>query len=469
MGKTEERLTVEEILRMREEYMITLAGGVTPFVWKKGDGAILEMWDGKKFIDGAVPHFGIGVVGHGNKAVIEAVKRQADQIMQSGLENTTLILVELAKRLAEVNPYGLKKSIFFNSGAEAIENAVKIAKRHTKRHEIIALDTAFHGRTALCMTLSAGTTAYQHGYAIDKLNKVWDLSPYIQGIHHILGPTCNSWQYWPNHCGFGLKYPDCNLACARELECTIRYRSCQDNVAAVIITGGASFSNWYPPEYMSIVKKICKENGVLLIIDETHQMYGSGKLFALDNWNPTVDPDIMVLSDGLGSGLPLSVVMASEEVANSVEDGDIHSSHGGCAVACAGALAALNFAIDNKLPERALELEKKFRKKYKELSEEAKIVTGVVHGRGVRAKAELVRDRKTREPLIAVSAQLGKQSDKDIAVIISKKLHERGVIGEIGHARPPLVITDEQYDTLLEAHAEVVKEVDKLVRSGKLF
>src|SRR5436305_5801079 len=269
----------------------------TPIYVAKAEDAWLEDVDGNRYLDFAG---GIGClnVGHRRGEVVDALKQQLDRFLHTCVQVTPYeSYVRLAERMNEVTPGKFpKKTIFVNSGAEAVENAVKIARAYTRRPAVIAFEDAFHGRTMMALALTSKTHPYKSGFA-----------PFPSEVYRIPYAYCY-------RCSYSLAYPSCNLHCARHLEDTFKRLVASEDVAAVIaepVLGEGGFVA-PPPEFFPIIMDICRRHGVLFIADEVQSGFGrTGKMFASEHYG--IEPDMIVTAISIGGGLPLAAVTGRAE------------------------------------------------------------------------------------------------------------------------------------------------------------
>jgi 4-aminobutyrate aminotransferase/(S)-3-amino-2-methylpropionate transaminase len=295
--------TAEEIVKSNERLMMRSFPSRTPIVVVEGKGAILKDVEGKEYID-CFSGIAVTNVGHCHPRVVAAAKEQLEKLWHCSGLYYTLPMTRLAEKLVTIMPGGLNKFFFANSGAEAVEGAVKLAKKYALKKGrcgfwMIALECSFHGRTALTLSLT-GQNKYKK-YMGNFANN--------PGVAHAMAPYCY-------RCP--LKYPECDLYCATSLEDLIERRTTGD-VAAFIVEpiigeGGIIVP---PDEYPVEVAKVCKDHGAILIADEVQTGFGrTGKMFAVEYWK--VAPDIITMAKGLGAGLPIGAFAAAEEVGECV-------------------------------------------------------------------------------------------------------------------------------------------------------
>src|SRR3989454_9233555 len=321
----------------------------TPVYVAKAEGAMFEDVDGNRYIDLAG---GIGClnVGHRRDVVINAIRRQLDRFLHTCIQVTPYeSYVRLAERLNELTPGKFpKKTLFVNSGAEAVENAVKIARAHTGRSGIIAFEDAFHGRTMMTLALTSKTHPYKAGFA-----------PFPGNVYRIPYAYCY-------RCSYSLTYPACELYCARHLEDTFKRVVASEDVAAVIaepVLGEGGFV--VPPkDYFRTLIEICHKHNVLFIADEIQSGFGrTGTLFASEYFG--IEPDIIVTAKSLGGGLPIAAITGRAEIMDAPQPGGLGGTFGGNPLSCAAALAVLDaFENENEsLSARANELGIQFQRR----------------------------------------------------------------------------------------------------------
>lgn len=376
------RPTQEEQLRnLRATHVPQGPFNVTPFFAQKARGAIIHDVEGRELIDFAG---GIGVmnVGHSHPKVVAAIKDQAEKFTHTCFHIVMYEpYIKLAQKLCDLMPGAFEKmAMFANSGAEAVENAIKIARHHTRRKGVIALENGFHGRTFMAMTLTSKVKPYKFGFG-----------PLMSDVYRIPSAYCY-------RCSFGLKYPACNAACADHLEDFFISHAAAEETAALIaepISGEGGFIT-PPPEYFKKISKICQANGIVFIADEIQSGIGrTGTMLAMEHWE--VMPDLTTLAKSLAAGMPLSAVVGKKEMMNSAQVGGLGGTYGGNPVCCAAALAVLDlFEAENLLP-KAVALGKTLQERFNGWHKQYELI-GEVRGIGPMLALELVKDRETREP-----------------------------------------------------------------------
>ena len=412
---------------------------VTPIFAAKAEGAWIEDVDGNRYLDFAG---GIGCLNSGHRAprVETAVRAQLDKFLHTCFGVTPyesyLALAEKLNALAPIS--GAKKTFFINTGAEAVENAIKIARAYTKRPAVICFEDAFHGRTLLTMSLTSKTNPYKVGFG-----------PFAPEIYRI--PYANCY-----HCSYGLTYPSCNISCARHLEDTFKRVVAADQVAAIIaepVLGEGGFV--VPPrEFFPIIREICDQHGILFIADEVQSGIGrTGKMFAIEHYG--VQPDLVITAKSLGGGLPLAAVTGRAEIMDAPGPGGLGGTFAGNPLSCAAALAVLDLFEKESLLARANQLGDRFQKRAREWQERWPLI-GDVRGMGGMQAIELVKSRDNREPA------------KDETKEVTEFCYEHGLItisagsyGNVIRVLVPLVITDDQMDEGLAVLEAALAHVDE--------
>jgi 4-aminobutyrate aminotransferase/(S)-3-amino-2-methylpropionate transaminase len=412
-----------QLLEMREKHVPPGPFNTTPLFVKRAKDAVIEDVEGKEYIDFAG---GIGVenLGHCAEQVVAAIKDQAETFIHTCFH---VVMYEpyiaLAKRLNEITPGSFpKKTLLVNSGAEAVENSVKIARYATKRQAVIAFDNAFHGRTYMAMSLTSKIKPYK-----------WGFGPFCPEVYRMPFAYCY-------RCPFGKTYPECGIYCAEYLEEFFVNYVAADSVAAVIaepVQGEGGFIA-PPPEYFKKVKAICEKYGILLIIDEVQSGMGrTGTLYAIEQSG--VVPDLILSAKSLAAGLPLAAVTGRAELMDQVHVGGLGGTYGGNPVACRAALAVLEM-LDEKMLQQARDLGEKVRSRLSKLQERFDII-GDVRGLGPMMGMELVRNRQTKEPATEEAKELVKRCYENGLIILNC-----GAYSNVIRTLMPLVITNDQIE-----------------------
>ena len=384
------------------------------------------MWDvdGREYVDFSA---GIGVlnVGHCHPKVVAAVREQAAILMHTcftvGMYEP---YIRLAQRLSRIAPGTSAKKVFFaNSGAEAIENAVKIARAATGRTGVVAFAGGFHGRTALAMSLTGKERPYKTQFP--------DLTA---GVYRAPYPN----PYRPPR---GVRPEDVCLYALGALEEMLVTQTSAEKIAAVLVEPVLGESGFVVPPrgFLSAVRAFCDKRGILLIADEIQTGFGrTGRMFACEH--EAVEPDLLVLAKALGDGLPISAVVGRADVMDAVEPGGIGGTYGGNPVACAGALAVLDVFESEPLLERSNAIGARLMSGLKELQKRTPLL-GDVRGIGAMVAIELVRDRETREPADR-ETERAHAACFDGGLLLAKA----GLYGNVIRLLPPLVASDDIVD-----------------------
>lgn len=414
----------QEWLRRRTNAVPRGVSQITPVFVERAEGAVIEDVDGNRFLDFAG---GIGClnVGHSAPDVVSALHRQIDRFLHTCFMVTPYeSYVRLAERLNAAAPGDFpKKTILLNSGAEAVENAVKIARAYTRRPAVICFEDAFHGRTLLTMSLTSKTHPYKVGF-----------EPFASDVYRIPYAYCY-------RCSYGLKYPSCAVHCAHHLEDTFTRVVAAESVAAVIaepVLGEGGFVT-PPAEFLSTLQEICRRHGIVFIADEVQTGFGrTGKLFACEHFGTA--PDLLVTAKSLGGGLPLAAVTGRAEIMDHTGPGSLGGTFGGNPLACEAALAMLDIMERDKLPERAMQLGERFATRAQVWQKRWPQV-GEVRGLGAMRAIELVRSRETLEPAAEETKEIARFCYEHGLIVISA-----GSYSNVIRILMPLVITDEQFD-----------------------
>jgi 4-aminobutyrate aminotransferase/(S)-3-amino-2-methylpropionate transaminase len=404
----------------RERAVAVGVGAIHPIVTARASGAIVEDVDGNRLIDFAT---GIAVlnVGHSAPEVVEAVRRQAELDTHTCFHVTANEpYIELAERLNALTPGDApKKTMFANSGAEAVENAVKIARKATGRTAIVAFDHAFHGRTLMGMTLTAKVMPYKQG-----------MGPFAPEIYRL--PFA-----YPYRCPCGGDTPEsCARACLAYALDEMHKHIGEENIAAVVlepIQGEGGFI--VPaPGFVGGIAEFCAANGILFVADEIQSGMGrAGRWYAIEDEG--VVPDLVTTAKSMGGGLPISAVTGRADLMDAVHPGGLGGTYGGNPVAAAASLAVLDKIERDDLLRRSREVGATVMARFAGFAERFDVV-GDVRGRGAMCAIELVADRATKEPL-----------DASTMGAIAAGCLERGVIvltagtyGNVVRLLPPLNI-----------------------------
>lgn len=410
-----------------------------PVVIERGEGAMIEDVDGNKFLDWIG---GVGVlnIGFSQPEVVEAVKAQADKYFH-GMFNVVTHegYVALAEKLSGIAPVkgDSKKAFFANSGAEADENAVKVAKAYTKRPNIIVFSGAFHGRTHFTMAMTS-----KKAYAKD-------MGPLAAGVFRAQFPY-----YYRNPEGMPEnKAVDYYI---KSIYDVFEQCAAADTIAAIVVEPLQGEGGFIPApiEWVKAVRKICDENGILLIADEVQSGFcRTGRMFASVYWQEAgVEPDIIATAKSIAAGVPLSAIIARTEVMDAVPAGTIGGTYCGNPLACAASLKTIEIMEREHLAERSCEIGKKVTERYLEMQKKYPVI-GDVRGLGGMIGIEFVKDQETKEPDAAFTSDLIQTCAKKGLLV-----EGAGTYNNVIRFLAPLVMTDEQLAAGLDIFEASIKE-----------
>jgi len=445
---------IEQFLEWERMYLLapTERGrDYRPSMFVRGKGSYLWDQDGKKYLDFFSQTWNVNI-GYGNQKVVESIKRQAEELAYLSPVRTSIVRVKLARKLMSLVPKNLAKCMFYNSGSEAVDTALKISKEYTRKYKFISRWYAYHGATQGSLS-ATGLPARRSPY-----------EPLLPGFIFVPPPYCF-------RCKFGLEYPECKIRCVEFIEDTIRFEN-PEMVAAVIGepimgSGGVIVP---PPEYWPRLREITKKHGVLLIDDEVITGFGrTGKWFCVERWE--VEPDIMTLAKGISSGYtPVSATVVTRDIADFYETEPFmhfhtYQNHPLC---LAAALANIEVMEEEELVENAAKVGRHLQDGLKGL-EESHPCVGETRGMGLLAAIELVKNKETREPFLEEDLFLIWKKYKPeqlVAEVAVGKAYGKGLIlsafkfANIIRICPPLCIDEEEVDYGVEILDTVLKEID---------
>ena len=424
-----------ELIRSDESYLSKSLIRLYPLVAESGSGCIIKDVDGNEYIDF---NSGLAVmnVGHCHPKVVSAVAEQAKRLIHySYTDFYYKPIVDLAAELVKISPGTFRKRAFFcNSGAEAVEAAMKMCKWHTRNSLLLAYTGAFHGRTLGALSLTASKPVQRRHFF-----------PLVPGVTHVPYPYCY-------RCPFHLSYPECHLWCVDfiEEEVLAKYVPAE-NVAAMFVESIQGEGGYVvpPDDYFTRLRKLLDKHDILMVDDEIQSGIGrTGKWFAIEHFR--IVPDAVCIAKAMGSGLPIGAVVSKDELMD-WEAGSHGNTFGGNPVACAAALAVIETVREERLLENATRQGAHLINRLKEMQKKYPII-GDVRGKGLMVAAEIVKDPDTKEFGGELSQEIMMKCFKrGLAIITSGKSTMRFV--------PPLVITRELLDAGLDVFEGVVKEV----------
>lgn len=432
----------KEVLERRKVAIPNAIGNVYPVVIEKGEGAMIEDVDGNHFVD-FIGGVGVLNIGFSHPEVVEAVKAQAEKYFH-GMFNVVTHegYVALAEKLSSIAPVKgeTKKAFFANSGAEADENAVKVARGYTKRPNVLVFSGAFHGRTLLTMSMTS------------KKKYAQDMGPLAPGIFRAEFPYLYR---APGH----LEGQEAIDYYVSTIEKVFEECAAPETFAAMVVEPLQGEGGFIPADlnWIKAVRTICDKYGILLIADEVQSGFcRTGKFFASMYWDEVgVQPDILATAKSIAGGMPLSAIVSSQEIMDAVPGGTIGGTYCGNPVACAAALKVIEIMERDHLDERSMEIGKTVIDFYKELDKKYDIV-GDIRGLGGMVGIEFVKDKTTKEPATDFVGKLVVNcAQKGLLV------ENAGTYGNVIRFLAPLVITDEQLKAGLEIFDEAIEQTLK--------
>ncbi|EEL40435.1 4-aminobutyrate transaminase [Bacillus toyonensis] len=413
-----------KVLQKRyEEAVPTGIYHLTPLYVKKASGAIITDVDGNQFIDFAG---GIGMqnVGHCHPKVVRAVQEQAKSFIHPCFHVTPYEnYIALAEKINEKIPgTSKKKTMFANSGAEAIENAVKIARKVTGRSKVISFERGFHGRTLMTMSLSTKENPYKAGFG-----------PFVSDMHIL------SYPYY-YRAAEGVSSEEVDSQVIYQFEKFLEEVS-PEKVAAIVMEPVQGEGGFIVPSILFVkrIREICDQYGILMIMDEVQTGFGrTGKWFATEHFN--IEPDIIALSKSIAGGLPLSAIVGRAEFMDVPGRGQIGGTFAGSPLSCAAGLAVFEIMEEENLVERAQQIGNRIMSHLHAMQLKYEVI-GDVRGIGAMVAMELVTDRITKEPAKELTVQLIDEFWKNGLISIGA-----GIFDNVLRFLPPLVISNEEID-----------------------
>lgn len=425
-----------DLLKRRAEYVSRGAGNNHPLFVERAEGALIADVDGNTYLDfaGAI---GTLNAGHRPPDVVRAINNQLDRYIHPcfhvGMYEP---YVELAQKLAEITPGGFaKKALLLSSGAEAVENAVKLARKYTNRPGIVSFVRGFHGRTLLGMSLTSKVKPYK--FRMGPFAPATYKAPYPYPLYR---PASMTEEEYSQHC-------------VRQFETFLLTEAAPEELAAVImepVQGEGGFI--VPPaSFVRGVYDICRRHGILFIADEIQTGFGrTGRLFASTHFG--IEPDMIALSKSIAAGLPLSAVVGRAEVMDAAEPGEVGGTYGGSPLGCVAALAVIEQMEREDLPGRAVRMGETLRQFFAELAPRHPVIAEV-RGLGAMCAIELAHP-DDRQPASELAARLIRRCFEKGVVLLGA-----GIYGNVIRFLPPLVMTDEQLQEGLNIVKEALEEL----------
>ncbi len=433
---------------LRPWNVMTGPGGFTIFV--EGKGVRLTDIDGKSYIDYRSGLGNVTNLGYGRKEIADAAYEQLKKLDNRPSHELSIPQIKLAKKLADLTPGSLSKVFFGSSGTEAIETAIKVARKYQvlkgfpHKYKIVVGGYRYHGSTYGAMSL---------GWRLPEL--AWkDYPVSVPGVVHVPSPYCF-------RCDFKLKYPECNLLCAREIERIVQEEE-PDTVAAFLdVTMATEYSTPPPKEYWPMVRSICNKYGMLLILDEVMVSFGrTGKMFCCQHWD--MAPDIIAVAKSLTNGsIPIGATIVAKEVAQKFEGGREevlrHSyTFEGHPVACAAGITALDIMEREGLMENSAKMGKYLFDSLQSLRRH-RVVGAIRGGLGLDSQVAFVKDRETNRPLST-------EESATFNGLLKKGLRDAGLFGAVSNPlqlKPPIVINRQEVDEIVNGIDRVITEIEK--------
>ncbi|MFI2292177.1 4-aminobutyrate--2-oxoglutarate transaminase [Streptomyces niveus] len=408
-----------ELQNRRTATVAAGVGSVMPVFAARASGGVVEDVDGNSFID-----FGSGIAVTSVGSSAEAVVRRATAQLADFTHTCFMVTpyegyVEVCEQLAELTPGDHpKKSALFNSGAEAVENAVKIARSYTKRQAVVVFDHGYHGRTNLTMALTSKNMPYKNGFG-----------PFAPEIYRVPVAYGYRWPTGPENAGAE--------ASAQAID-EISKQVGAENVAAIVIEPLLGEGGFIEPAkgFLPAIAKFAKDNGIVFVADEIQSGFcRTGQWFACEDEG--VVPDLITTAKGIAGGLPLAAVTGRAEIMDAPHSGGLGGTYGGNPVACAAALGAIETMRELDLVSKARRIEEIMKPRLKEMAEKFHVI-GDVRGRGAMLALELVKDRDTKEPNPEATAALAKACHMEGLLVLTT-----GTYSNVLRFLPPLVIGED--------------------------
>lgn len=439
----------KEILQDNLDYTLfswSKQKGINPIAVQRAEGVYLYDYDGKRYLDFSSGLMNVNI-GHGNQRVTDAVVRQMQEVSYVTPSSVTKVRGELGKKLAEITPGNLKKTLFTVCGATAIENAIKLARLYTGRHKIIARYRAFHGSSYGAMTAGGDP------------RKLPADSQQAPNVIHVEDPYCY-------RCPWSQEISTCHRECVSHIERIIEFEG-PENIAAILMEGesGSSGCIKYPPDYLQKVRALCDKHGILLIADEVMSGFGrTGKWFACELHG--VVPDMIATAKGITAGyLPLGALIVTDKIADHFNEkvlwlGLTYSAH---PVSCAAGLEVLKIYEDEGLIENCAAMGRYLDERVAQLAKKHPSI-GDWRNTGLLGCLEIVKNRKTKEPMAPFNA---KPDEMTVMNQVAARLKQLGMYTFVRwnyvFIAPPLSITREQIDEGLAMISDALTIADQHV------
>jgi len=414
------------VFAAKAKYVAAPLATYAPFVVKRSEGAIIEDLDGNRFID-FTGGWGCLALGQRNERVVRALREQIDGYLHTDFTAVPYApFIDLAKLLCEHTAIdGELKAAFFNSGAEAVENAVKIARAYTKRKAVLVFENAFHGRTLLAMTMTHKAKPYKYGFG-----------PFAPDVYRLPYP-----------------YEYRKTVTAADIEAALLALVDPSEVAVMVVEpliGEGGFL--VPPDwFLPAMRELADAHGFVLACDEVQSGIGrTGKFFAFEHFG--VQPDLVCVAKSLGSGLPLSGVVGRAEIMDAPIASAIGGTYAGNPLACRAAIEVIRGIDEEDLLARAVHIGERLKGRFEDLRRRFDAI-GDVRGLGAMVGIELVKDRSTKEPAKELTERIANEALHNGAIFPTA-----GLFGNVLRVLVSLVITDEQIDEGMDILAEAFEK-----------
>jgi 4-aminobutyrate aminotransferase/(S)-3-amino-2-methylpropionate transaminase len=400
-------------------------------------GPIVTDVDGNSLID-FTSGIGVNSLGHCKQEIVDTISEQANKLIHGCIHVVNYEpYVKLAEGLVKVAPGKSKKrAMFVNSGSEAVENSIKLIRQGTKRPNILSFENSFHGRTWMAMTLTGHWDPYKVGFG-----------PFVPGVYFTPYAYCY-------RCPFNGEYPSCNFACIQHIEKSIFTTQVEPATVGAIIAEPVQGEGGFiapPPDYFKELKKVADKYGIKLIIDEVQTGFGrTGKMWAIEHYG--IEPDIMTVAKAIASGLPLSCVIAKDELMKDTYPGSMGGTYGGNPISCATGLKVLELIKREKVVEHSAKMGKVMRPRLEELKEKYEII-GDVRGLGPMLAIEFVKDKKSKTPNAEAATKVMKGSLANGLMVLKAGLYNSCI-----RLHPPLTIDDDILDQGMDILEKEVKK-----------
>ena len=403
-----------EVFATKAKYVAAPLETYAPFIVKQAQGAVIEDLDGNRFLDFS-GGWGCLAVGQRNERIVNALKQQIDDYLHTDFTAVPYSpFIDLAEMLCEHTAIdGPKKAAFFNSGAECVENAVKIARAHTKRKAVLVFENAFHGRTLLAMTMTHKAKPYKYGFG-----------PFAPDVYRLPYP-----------------YEYRKSVTAEDIERSLLTLVDPSEVAVMVVEPVIGEGGFLVPPawFLPAMRKLADKYGFVLALDEVQSGIGrTGKFFAFEHFD--VQPDLVCVAKSLGSGLPLSGVVGKAEIMDAPIGSAIGGTYAGNPLACRAAMEVIRTIDEDDLLSRATHVGNRVKDHFKRLAEKYEVI-GDVRGIGAMVGMELVLDRETKEPAKDLTSKIANAALNNGAIFPTA-----GLQGNVLRVLVSLVISDEQID-----------------------